>query len=96
MTYKNTIILGSAIALTMGFGGVVRAAQDEEVKEKLLLDPMTRAEMQCAKLKADAALGTDDEKKAAERKCEQAIEWAKEMIKKDAEKKPKPDPDPSE
>lgn len=87
------IITGSVIAMTMGFGGATFAQDEDEKKEKMLMDPMTRAELKCAKLKAEAATGTAEEKKMAEMKCAQAIEYAKEMIKKQAAKKPKPDPD---
>lgn len=95
MNQKNMIFISAIISLAMGFGGAAMAQEDDKKKDKMLMDPMTRAELQCAKLKADAALGSDEEKKAAEKKCEQAIEWAKEMIKKEAEKKPDPDSDPN-
>ena len=94
MKYKSMIMIGTMITLATGFGGASSALQEEDRKKnKLLPDPMTRAELQCAKLKAEAANGTEDDKKAAEQKCAQAIEWAKEMMKKEGKKKPDPTPE---
>lgn len=95
MKTKKLVLISTMTALALGMGGSVTAFQDEdEKKDKMLLDPMTRAEMQCAQLRAEAANGTEDDKIVAEKKCQQAIEYAKEMIKK--QKKPDPDQDPDQ
>lgn len=95
MKMKNLIFVSTITGLALSVGAAATAFQDEdEKKDKMLLDPMTRAEMQCAKLRAEAANGSDDDKALAEKKCQQAIEYAKEMIKK--KQKPKPDQDPDQ
>ncbi len=94
MKTKNLIFISTVTGLALSFGASASAFQDEDAKkEKMLMDPMTRAEMQCAKLRAEAATGTEDDKAVAEKKCQQAIEYAKEMLKK---KPKKPTQDPGE
>lgn len=94
MNQRIITLTGSAMALAIGFGGAAFAQDDTDAaKKKMLTDPMTRAELQCVKLRADAANGTDDEKKIAEMKCAQAIDYAKEMMAKKAKNKPKPIPE---
>lgn len=98
MNQRNMILISSVLSLTVGFGGAALAQDDTETKKKkMLTDPMTRAELQCVKLRADAANGTADEKKIAEMKCAQAIDYAKEMMAKKAKNKPKsvPEADPN-
>lgn len=95
MTHTKHSLVGALIAVGIGLTAGVSAQDDTDaaVKEKMLTDPMTRAELQCVKLRADAATGTDDQKRLAEMKCAQAIEWAKEMVANNAKKKPKPVPE---
>jgi len=93
MKQRNTFLTGTILALAIGFGGAALAQDDTDTaKKKMLTDPMTRAELQCVKLRGDAANGTDDEKKIAEMKCAQAIDYAKEMVAKKAKHKPVPKP----
>ncbi len=94
MNQRNMILISSVLSLTVGLTGAALAQDDTETKKKkMLTDPMTRAELQCVKLRADAANGTADEKKIAEMKCAQAIDYAKEMMAKKAKNKPKPIPE---
>ena len=96
MKQKNTFLTGTVLALTIGFGGAAFSQDDADTaKKKMLTDPMTRAELQCAKLRADAANGSDEQKRAAEMKCAQAIDYAKEMVAKKAKHKPAPVPNPA-
>lgn len=95
MTNKKRMVISALSAMVLGASFAAAANQDDDKqKDKMLMDPMTRAELQCAKMKAEAAGGTDEEKAQAEKKCQEAIEYAKEMMK--AKKKPKPDPDPND
>ena len=94
MNQKNKVLTGLALAFTLGFSGAAFAQDDTELKKKkMLTDPMTRAELQCVKLRADAANGSADGKKIAEMKCAQAVGYAKEMVAKKAKNKRKPVPE---
>ncbi|WP_262693347.1 hypothetical protein [Kordiimonas aquimaris] len=91
MTYGKKAIVLTATILGMTMGA---AAQDQPKpvdENDKLLDPMTRAEIQCINLKKEAEKGSEADKKAAEKKCMDAIAWAKEM----AAKKPAPKPVPN-
>lgn len=84
------------VIVTLGLGLSVGAGAQDDAgaqKKKMLTDPMTRAELQCVKLRADAANGTDEQKQKAEEACAKAIEWAKEMEAKKAKNKPNPVPE---
>lgn len=94
MTRNKQMMISTLSALALSVSFAASAIQDDENKDQMLMDPMTRAELQCAKLRAEAADGTDEEKAMAEKKCQQAIEYAKEMIK--AKEKPEPEEDPGE
>lgn len=95
MTNRKQLVISTLSALALGVSFAAAANQeDDKKKDKMLMDPMTRAELQCAKMKAEAADGTEAEKAQAEKKCQEAIEYAKEMMK--AKKKPKPDQDPND
>ncbi len=94
MTHTKHRLIGALIAVGIGLTAGVSAQDDTDAaKKKMLTDPMTRAELQCIKLRADAANGTDDQKLAAEMKCAQAIDYAKEMVAKKTKHKPKPVPE---
>lgn len=80
-----------AAVLGMAMGVSAQGQPKPADEDDKILDPMTRAEVQCINLKKEAENGTPEEKKAAEKKCMEAIAWAKEM----AAKKPMPKPVPN-
>jgi hypothetical protein len=92
MKHSNQILITAVLAFGLGLSATAQESQDT-TKGKML-DPRVRAEAQCATLKAEAATGTEADKKKAERKCIQALEWAKEMIAKKAKEKPESDSKP--
>ena len=89
MKKKTPKIMGviCATAISLPALAMQDVQDDTKKKDKMLMDPLTRAELQCVELKTKAANGTADEQRAAERKCLDAINRAKEMMKK---QKPKP------
>lgn len=95
MKMKTIKIMGviCATAITMPALAMQDTQDDAKKKDKMLMDPLTRAELQCVELKTKAANGSADEQREAEKKCLEAIERAKEMMKK--KKKPKPEEDPN-
>lgn len=92
MTYSNKAIVLTVTMLGMAFGVAAQGQPKPSDANDKQLDPLTRAEIQCINFKKEAENGTEAEKKAAEKKCMDAIAWAKEM----AAKKPMPKPVPDQ
>lgn len=90
MTYRLKTITSVGAVLGVAFLAAASAQgyQDPEASE--LTDAMTRAEKQCVALKKAAEGGTEEDKNFAEKKCLDAIKWAKEMMAKNPKDKPKP------
>ena len=94
MKHTKHGLIGVIVTIGLGLSAGAGAQDDADAqKKKMLTDPLTRAELQCVKLRADAANGTDEQKQKAEEACAKAIEWAKEMEAKKAKNKPKPVPE---
>lgn len=86
MIYGKKAIVVTAAVLVMSVGASAQEKPKPVGENDKLLDPITRAEVQCINLKKEVENGTSEEKKAAEKKCMEAIVWAKEMV----AKKPAP------
>lgn len=93
MKHTKHGLIGVIVTVGLGLSIGAGAQDDTDAQKKMLTDPMTRAELQCVKLRADAANGTDEQKQKAEEACAKAIEWAKEMAAKKAKNKPEPVPE---